>query len=181
MTKFLLTLHVLAAIISVGPVTVAAGMFPAAARRAATAEGAALDNVSTVRLLHRICNVYAVLGLAVPVLGFTTANMMHVLGSPWVITSIALTALAAILLGIVVLPSQEAVLDTLTATAAPAESGVGQVAAGSARALAGANSVTKAFDPAATARLGILTGVFNLLWATVTVLMIVRPGSTTGT
>jgi len=30
------------------------------------------------------------------------------------------------------------------------------------------------------ARLGAATGVFNLLWATVTVLMIVRPGSTTG-
>jgi len=26
----------------------------------------------------------------------------------------------------------------------------------------------------------MLTGVFNLLWATVTILMIVRPGSTTG-
>lgn len=33
---------------------------------------------------------------------------------------------------------------------------------------------------AATARLAMFTGVFNLLWATVTVLMIVRPGSTTG-
>jgi hypothetical protein len=29
-------------------------------------------------------------------------------------------------------------------------------------------------------RLAMRTGVFNLLWATVTVLMIVRPGSTTG-
>jgi hypothetical protein len=29
-------------------------------------------------------------------------------------------------------------------------------------------------------RLAALTGVFNLLWATVTILMIVRPGSTTG-
>jgi hypothetical protein len=29
-------------------------------------------------------------------------------------------------------------------------------------------------------RLGMYTGVFNLLWVTVTVLMIVRPGSTTG-
>ncbi|MFJ8884130.1 hypothetical protein ACIRJR_12055 [Streptomyces sp. NPDC102402] len=34
--------------------------------------------------------------------------------------------------------------------------------------------------PGAAARLAVLTGVFNLLWATVTVLMIVRPGSTTG-
>jgi hypothetical protein len=29
-------------------------------------------------------------------------------------------------------------------------------------------------------RLTALTGVFNLLWAAVTILMIVRPGSTTG-
>jgi hypothetical protein len=32
----------------------------------------------------------------------------------------------------------------------------------------------------ATVRLAMVTGIFNLLWATVTVLMIVRPGSTTG-
>lgn len=32
----------------------------------------------------------------------------------------------------------------------------------------------------ATAQLAMFTGIFNLLWATVTVLMIVRPGSTTG-
>ncbi|GGT14307.1 hypothetical protein GCM10010254_38680 [Streptomyces chromofuscus] len=31
-----------------------------------------------------------------------------------------------------------------------------------------------------TVRLAMFTGVFNLLWAVVTVLMIVRPGSTTG-
>jgi hypothetical protein len=31
-----------------------------------------------------------------------------------------------------------------------------------------------------TARLAMFTGLFNLLWATVTILMIVRPGSTTG-
>jgi hypothetical protein len=29
-------------------------------------------------------------------------------------------------------------------------------------------------------RLAMVTGIFNLLWATVTVLMIIRPGSTTG-
>ncbi|KIX79600.1 membrane protein, partial [Streptomyces sp. MBRL 601] len=33
---------------------------------------------------------------------------------------------------------------------------------------------------AAGARLAMTTGVFNLLWAAVVVLMIVRPGSTTG-
>lgn len=34
--------------------------------------------------------------------------------------------------------------------------------------------------PRDTARLAMFTGLFNLLWATVTILMIVRPGSTTG-
>jgi hypothetical protein len=52
MTTFLLAVHVLAAIIAVGPVAVAAGMFPAAACRAATVKGGGLDNVSTVRLLY---------------------------------------------------------------------------------------------------------------------------------
>ncbi|MFE7754623.1 hypothetical protein [Streptomyces sp. NPDC057418] len=37
-----------------------------------------------------------------------------------------------------------------------------------------------AAGPGATRRLGMYTGLFNLLRATVTVLMIVRPGSTTG-
>ncbi|WP_159045625.1 hypothetical protein [Streptomyces puniciscabiei] len=31
-----------------------------------------------------------------------------------------------------------------------------------------------------TARLALFTGMFNLLWATMTVLTVVRPGSTTG-
>jgi hypothetical protein len=31
------------------------------------------------------------------------------------------------------------------------------------------------------ARLGMTAGLFNLLWAVVVVLMVVRPGSTTGT
>jgi hypothetical protein len=35
-------------------------------------------------------------------------------------------------------------------------------------------------DPRLAARLAMATGVFNLLWAAVTVIMIVRPGSTTG-
>ncbi|WP_259294280.1 hypothetical protein [Streptomyces resistomycificus] len=34
--------------------------------------------------------------------------------------------------------------------------------------------------PTRAGRLAMFTGVFNLLWATVTVLMIVRPGFTTG-
>ncbi|MFB6505073.1 hypothetical protein [Streptomyces sp. NPDC056410] len=40
--------------------------------------------------------------------------------------------------------------------------------------------MTAAATRSAAARLAMVTGVFNLLWAVVVVLMIVRPGSTTG-
>ncbi|MFJ4519459.1 hypothetical protein ACIP4Y_00640 [Streptomyces sp. NPDC088810] len=149
MTKFLLAVHVIAAILAVGPVAVAASMFPPAARRAlATGPGDA-GATGTLGLLHRICRVYAVAGVVVPVFGFATASEMGVLGSAWLIVSIALTALAALVLVALVLPAQTALL----------EGGAG---------------------PERTARLAMVTGLFNLLWATVTVLMIVRPGSTTG-
>ncbi|SEM62524.1 hypothetical protein [Nonomuraea pusilla] len=152
MTKFLLSVHVLAAIVAVGPVTVAASMFPAAVRRAHAA-GADPASVADVRLLHRVCRVYSVVGLAVPVFGFATASSLRVLGDAWLIVSIVLTAAAAGVLALLVLPAQE-------------------------RLLAGLDGASTSRD--ATARLAMLTGVFNLLWAVVTVLMIVRPGSTTG-
>ncbi|MEV0976573.1 DUF2269 family protein [Streptomyces sp. NPDC049915] len=157
MTKLLLILHVLAAIVAVGPVTVVGSMFPAAARRAAGSPDRN-EAVVTVRVLHRVCRVYAALGLAVPGLGFATASELHVLGSPWLITSIALTGAAALVLALLVLPAQERLLADL------AESAPG----------------TAVVERAQTARLAMLTGAFNLLWATVTVLMILRPGSTTG-
>ncbi|MFD9098452.1 hypothetical protein [Streptomyces collinus] len=148
MTKLLLAVHVLAAIVAVGPVTVAASMFPPAARRAM----AAPDDIraaETLGLLHRICRVYAVVGLVVPVFGFATASEMGVLGSAWLIVSIALTALAALVLAALVLPAQTVLVE---------------------------GGCTRE----RTVRLAMFTGVFNLLWAAVTILMIVRPGSTTG-
>ncbi|MCD9587624.1 MULTISPECIES: DUF2269 family protein [Streptomyces] len=153
MTKILLSLHVLAAIVAIGPVTVAASMFPPAARRAhAPAEGEA--DLGTVRLLHRICRIYAKMGLAVPVFGFATAAAMGVLSSGWLTASIALTAAAAGILVAFVLPRQDELIDAL--------------------------GTHKALERSDTVQLAMFTGVFNLLWATVTILMIVRPGSTTG-
>ncbi|WP_351230750.1 hypothetical protein [Streptomyces sp. NPDC002133] len=147
MTKILLIVHVLAAIIAIGPVTVAASMFPAAARHvlAEPDDGRAR---AVLRNLHRVCRVYAVVGVVVPVFGLATAISLHVLGDTWLIVSMVLTAVAAAVLAALVLPRQSAVLE------GPA-------------------------DVADTRRLAMYTGMFNLLWATVTVLMIVRPGSTT--
>jgi Predicted integral membrane protein (DUF2269) len=159
-TKFLLTVHVLAAIITIGPVTVAASMFPAIARRARSQPEDG-HHVAVLRTLHRISRVYAALGVVVPIFGLATAGSLHVLGDTWLIISIVLTAIAAAILALLVLPRQSAILaglDSALATSSPAIEPTRRV----------------------TARLAMYTGVFNLLWATVTVLMILRPGSTTG-
>lgn len=154
MTKILLALHVLAAIVAVGPVAVAASMFPPAARRALPGTDGPDAGVTTVRLLHRICRLYGAVGLAVPLFGFATAAAMGVLDSGWLIASITLTAVAAGLLIAFVLPRQDELLEEL---------GAG-----------------RPVERAGTVQLAMFTGIFNLLWATVTVLMIIRPGSTTG-
>jgi hypothetical protein len=150
-SKVFLSIHVLAAILAVGPVAVAASMFPAALKR---------GDAGTLRLLYRICRVYAWVGIAVPVFGFAVAGTMHVTGDTWVLVSIGLTAVAAAVLVLLVLPGQRAAL------AEPAAEAGGGIAT--------------AVDTRLAARLGMVTGVFNLLWAVVTVLMIIRPGSSTG-
>ena len=143
MTAVLLAVHVLGGIVFVGPVTVAASLFPRYAR-----EG----SVGVVDALHRISRVYAVLGLAVPVFGIATGAQLGVLGDAWLLVSMALTLVAALLLGLVILPAQ-------------------------ARVVTGLHERGAASVPAS---LGMTIGVFALIWAVVVVLMIVRPGSTTG-
>jgi uncharacterized membrane protein len=171
--KFLLAVHVLAAIVAVGPVTVAASMFPPSARKALAGPKDA-QALSTVRVLHRICRVYATVGVAVPVFGFATAKNMGVLGDTWLIVSIALTALAAVVLAALVLPRQTALIEGMEEGVREGGEGVGEGGEGTAN--PGASRVGRRV----TARLAMFTGLFNLLWATVTILMIVRPGSTTG-
>ncbi|MFC0596966.1 DUF2269 family protein [Streptomyces palmae] len=191
MNKLLLVLHVLAAILAFGPVAIAASMFPPAARRAwagsrstalATAGGgspsapggddlwapddgfdAPAEPEGVLRTLYRICRVYAVVGVAVPVSGIATARGMGVLGDTWVLVSLALTVAAAVVLALLVLPGQQAVLTGLRERAD--QDGAGTAGEDHTR---------------AAARLAMYTGIFNLLWAVVTVLMIVRPGSSTG-
>jgi hypothetical protein len=136
MSAILLSAHVVVAILAVGPIAVAASIFPRYAR-----EG----NQAVTSVLYRICQTYAVVGVAVPLLGIATAVSMGVLTQAWVLVSIALTAVAAAVLVVSILPDQRAVLDGQTVT-----------------------------------RLAMTTGFFNLLWVAITVLMIVRPGSSTG-
>ncbi len=154
MNKFLLSVHVLAAIIFVGPVTVAASMFPPIARRMLTSDE---PETGVLRLLHRISRGYAIGGLTVPVFGLAVGAGLGVLGDYWLIISMVLTIAAAGVLAFVVLPGQGRVLAAVDAT----------------------RDVRDSVLPQAKA-LSMTTGIFALLWAVVVVLMIVRPGSTTG-
>ncbi|GAA2468083.1 hypothetical protein [Streptomyces macrosporus] len=153
MTKLLLSVHVLAAILVVGPIAVAASLFPRYARQSASGGGGTGDrDAGAAALLHRICRGYAVVGVTVPVFGIATGARLGVLTDAWLLVSLVLTALAAAVLVLAIVPGQRRMLE-------PAGH-------------EGARS--------AAARLSMLTGVFNILWAIVVVLMIVRPGSTTG-
>jgi hypothetical protein len=69
--------------------------------------------------------------------------------------SVLLTVAAALLLALVILPGQS-------------------------RAMALINDVGDAGSWTGATRLAMSSGVFSLLWAVVVVLMVVRPGSTTG-
>ncbi|MFJ1702049.1 DUF2269 family protein [Kitasatospora sp. NPDC088346] len=160
MAKLLLSLHVLVSVLFIGPVAVAVSMFPPRARAALAAGPEQATAAASVRLLHRITNVYALLGVAVPVLGVGTAQVMGVIGQPWLIVSIVLTALSAGTLLLFVVPAQQATVDALDA-ADPA----GEDHARAERSLR---------------LLPMTAGVFNLLWAVVVVMMVIRPGSTTG-
>ncbi|MGW7535362.1 hypothetical protein [Amycolatopsis sp. NPDC054798] len=146
MNGFLLSVHVLAAILAIGPVAVAASMFPSAARLASDDPKKAV----TLRILHRTTRVYAVIGILVPVFGLATGARIGVLGDAWLVVSMTLTVAAAGVLIAFIVPGQRRVIDALGS------------------------------DRPVAVRLGMTTGIFNLLWAVVVVLMIYRPGSTTG-
>ncbi|HET6859379.1 MAG TPA: hypothetical protein VFH94_20105 [Streptomyces sp.] len=156
MTKLLLSVHVLAAILTVGSITVAASMFPRYALKALDGEEQDGRAAGIAALLHRICRVYAVVGVAVPVFGIATGKQLGVLTDAWLIASLALTVIAAGILGLLILPGQERLL-----TPDP-------------------DLPDRAALRPVASRLAMLTGIFNVLWAVVVVLMIVRPGSTTG-
>ncbi|MFF8616430.1 hypothetical protein [Streptomyces sp. NPDC015350] len=179
MTELLLSAHVLAAILAIGPITVAASMFPRFIREP-DAEGGGPEgqNVRTAALLHRVCRGYTVLGVAVPVFGVATGARLGVLTDAWLLASVVLTAAAAALLLLAILPGQRRLLAHPAGTSTTPGLAPGTGAGGEAGAEGVA--VTAAATRSAAARLAMVTGVFNLLWAVVVVLMIVRPGSTTG-
>jgi hypothetical protein len=150
MESLLLSLHVVAAILFVGPVAVTTSLFPRYAPVAVVPGGAGATerSLETARLLYRITRVYGVLALVVPVVGLALAGLQGRTTEVWVVIAMVLTAGAGGLLALQIAPRQ-------------------------------GEALASPDDGSQLRRLGMLAGVFNLLWAVVVVLMVVRPGSST--
>mgnify|MGYP001806133553 CR=1 FL=1 len=148
MEAVLLSLHVVAGILFVGPVAVTTSLFPryVPVNAAAPADNRVPRSRDTANLLHRITRVYGALALAVPVIGIALAIVQGRTTEVWVVVAMVLTAIAGGLLIMQIAPRQRDALD-------------------------------RPGDGSHLRRLSMLTGIFNLLWAIVVVLMIVRPGS----
>jgi general stress protein CsbA len=147
MEAFLLSIHVVAGILFVGPVTVATSLFPRCAPTTVVVPDARVArSVDTARLLHRITRSYGVMALVVPVVGLVLSMVQGRTTEVWILVAMVLTAVAGALLALRIAPGQ-------------------------------ADALAEPDDGAQLRRLGMLSGLFNLLWVIVVVLMIVRPGS----
>ncbi|MDQ0710092.1 hypothetical protein QFZ52_002744 [Arthrobacter woluwensis] len=120
MNNVILIAHVIGAIVLIGPPTAAASIFPRHLTVRASGEtepegpddasGVAAQNPTLLAALHRLTRVYSTLGAVVPALGIILAARMGILSDGWVITSMALTVLAALILAFAVVPLQREAL-----------------------------------------------------------------------
>jgi hypothetical protein len=145
MESLLLSVHVVAGILFIGPIAVVTSLFPRYAPVTGSPD-AGDRNVAVARVLNRITRVYGLLALVVPAIGLVLAAVQGRLGEVWIVTAMILTAIAGGILAILVAPLQT-------------------------------EALVEPDDGARLRHIGLATGLFNLLWVVVVVLMIVRPGS----
>lgn len=147
MPQLLLSVHVVAAILLVGPVAVTTSLFPRYAPLATSVAGVRAERSTAVaRVLHGVTLRYGRAALVVPVVGLVLAAVQGRTTEVWILVAMVLTAVAGALLVLQIAPRQR-------------------------RALLAPDDGTQ------LRRLSMHAGVFNLLWAVVVVLMVVRPGS----
>ena len=154
MTTFLIFLHVVAAILLLGPVVVSTSMFP---RQVAESRAGGEEATGRASVLYRITKTYGMLSLLVPLLGGAVLafDWETYKANYWFHTAIVLSVIAwAILLGMVI-PQQRKMMGTLGALPA---------------ADADPADVTNNFEKSkAKATAG--AGIFNLLWMLTLILM----------
>src|SRR5881628_1632619 len=99
MQTLLLSVHVVLAILFVGPPAVAVSLFPrfvpATADVDAGPKRTGERNVAVANVLHRLTRVYGLLALAVPVLGIALAIVQQRITEVWILVAMVLTAAAA--------------------------------------------------------------------------------------
>jgi hypothetical protein len=165
--KVFLILHILAVVIAIGPIAVATSMFPRALRQA---EARPYDPgaVGALGVLNRICRVYAVVSVAVPLFGFALAGSMKVFDRPWLMISIILTAADVVVL-LFLLPLLRRAVERVEADGKETPGAATLGAAG------GAGSADVPAGGQSAARIAMVAGLFNILWVAVAVLMVTRP------
>lgn len=99
--NIVLVLHIVAAIIFLGPVTVATSLFPRYAR---------MGEWSVARALHRISCGYGMATLLVPAFGLFLAARLQYLGELWITLSLGLFVAAFVLLVGIIVPGQARML-----------------------------------------------------------------------
>jgi len=100
MESLLLSVHVLAGILFVGPVAVTSSLFPRYA-------GADPD---VAGVLHRVTRAYGGWALAVPLVGLALAAVQGRTTEVWVVVAMVLTAIAGGLLALQLVPRQREAL-----------------------------------------------------------------------
>lgn len=99
--NIVLVAHIVAAILFLGPVTVATSLFPRYAR---------MGEWQVARALHRISRGYGMATLLVPAFGLVLATRIGYLGALWINLSLGLFILAFVLLVGVIVPGQRRIL-----------------------------------------------------------------------
>ncbi|WP_273415722.1 DUF2269 domain-containing protein [Corynebacterium appendicis] len=114
MTTFLLFLHVAAAVLLIGPVTVAVSAFPKAAQKAQSGSEEAVGRAS---FLHSMSTKYGLISLLVPLLGggLLAFDWETHKSNYWMHTAIVLSVLAWVFLFAMVIPQQRKMMGSLGA------------------------------------------------------------------
>ena len=114
MTTFLLFLHVAAAVLLIGPVTVAVSAFPKAAQNAQSGSEEAVGRAS---FLHSMSTKYGLISLLVPLLGggLLAFDWETHKSNYWMHTAIVLSVLAWVFLFAMVIPQQRKMMGSLGA------------------------------------------------------------------
>lgn len=144
----LLVIHVLGAVLFIGPAAVTSSLFPRYVP-VTDPDGSSRDlarSLSVAAALQRIARTYGMLALVVPAAGLVLGILWDKFSQGWLIAAMVLTAAAGVLFAALIVPTQRRLL-------------------------------TEPAPRANLTRLGIQAGIFNLLWVAVLVLMLVQPGA----